>query len=101
MRGGKTDIDDVLDLAKDSGDGLADDGDGVEEASLADEDVEEGLVNADKLLRFQSVNNCGILGENAVSILPRGKHRRWRRCQRQGQRGACSASGKWQLWPSK
>jgi hypothetical protein len=59
---GRTDIDDFLDLAKDSGDGLADDGDGVEEASLADEDVEEGLVDADKLLRFRSVNDCGILG---------------------------------------
>jgi hypothetical protein len=59
---GSTDIDDVLDLAKDSGDGLADDGDGVEEASLADEDVEKGLVDADKLLRFQSVNDRGILG---------------------------------------
>jgi hypothetical protein len=59
---GKTDIDDVLDLTKDSGDGLADDGDGVEETGLADEDVEEGLVNADELLRFQLVNDCGVLG---------------------------------------
>jgi hypothetical protein len=57
---GRTDIDDVLDLAKDSGNGLADDGDGVEEASLADEDVEEGLVGADELLQFQSTNDCGI-----------------------------------------
>jgi hypothetical protein len=98
---GKTDVDDGLDLTEDSGDGLADEGDGVEEAGLADEDVEEDLVDTDELLRVQLVNDCGILGLNAVSILPRGKRRRCCRCQHQRRRGACPASGRWQLWPSR
>jgi len=41
-------VDDVLDLPEDSSNRLADDGDGGEEASLADEDVQESLVDADE-----------------------------------------------------
>lgn len=39
-------IDDILNLTEHSSDGLADERDSLEEAGLADEDVEEGLVDA-------------------------------------------------------
>ena len=42
-------VNDVLDLAQHSSDGLADEGNGLEQTSLADQNVEESLVNADEL----------------------------------------------------
>lgn len=44
-----THVDNALKLAKDSSHRLSNDGHGVEKASLADQDVEQGLVHADKL----------------------------------------------------
>jgi hypothetical protein len=43
-------IDDLLNLAEDSSNGLANDGNSLEQASLADEDVEKGLVDTNELV---------------------------------------------------
>lgn len=45
----KAHINNRLELAKDGGNWLSNDGDGLEEASLSDQDVEKHLVDADKL----------------------------------------------------
>lgn len=50
-RKGATCIDDRLDLAEHGSNGLSDDRHGLEESSFADQDVEEGLVNANELNR--------------------------------------------------
>ena len=46
---GQTYVDYVLDLSEDLCNGLSDDRNGGEKAGLANEDVQEGLMNADKL----------------------------------------------------
>lgn len=87
---GNTYIDDVLNLAENSGNRLTDEGDSVEEAGLANEDVEESLVDADELLRFRL---AGIVGMRSGIIVPRGKHRRWHRSQVRREQEACCSSG--------
>ena len=47
-------VDNALDLAEDSGDRLADERNSLEETGLADEDVEQNLVDTDKLFLIVS-----------------------------------------------
>jgi hypothetical protein len=88
-RAGSTDINDVLNLAENSSNRRANDGNGVEEAGLADEDVEKNLVDADKLLHIMLAM---IVDSASAAFIPRGKPRRWRRCQLQREHQPCSAS---------
>lgn len=48
---GNTHVDYTFDLAKHGGDGLADEGNLAEDASLSDKDVEQDLVGSDELDR--------------------------------------------------
>jgi hypothetical protein len=94
----ETDIDDILNLAEDNGNRLADDRNSVEETGLSDENVKENLVDADELLRF---GLAAVVGPRSGNIIPRGKHRRWHRSELRRGQGACPASGKWQSLPSR
>jgi hypothetical protein len=48
-RARETYVDNALDLAEHGSDGLTDEGNGGEQSGFADQDVEEGLVDTDKL----------------------------------------------------
>lgn len=71
-------VDNVLELSEDSCDRLANDGDSFKESSLADEDVQENLVDADKLFFLLVSVHC----EEALYSL-RGMRRRWRQIRHQ------------------
>jgi hypothetical protein len=47
---GVTYVNNILDLAEDSGDGCTDEGHSVEETGLSNEDVEKSLMHADELM---------------------------------------------------
>lgn len=62
-------IDNVLNLAQDSCDRLADEGDSVEQSRLADEDVEKGLVHAHELAEgFEDGGGVGGVGHWGTAI---------------------------------
>jgi hypothetical protein len=65
-------VDDALDLAEDSGDGLTDDRHSVEQTGFADEDVEQNLVDTDELELGQyrgSLGKCGKMAYLAESVV--------------------------------
>lgn len=57
---GITHINNGLDSSENSSDGLSDDGDGAEEPSLANQDIEEDLVDADEFP--EGVGDQGSIG---------------------------------------
>lgn len=71
---GGTHIDDVLNLPQYSGDGLADERDCAEQSSLADQDVQKSLVDADELQGLLAGDVHTVY--RATCHAPRGKRRR-------------------------